>query len=364
MTQQMNNNEKRLKLFRHAEVAEPRFLGEGAWHEAWKVVKDGCERVLRIPKEVAYGKRVAFDSNALTAEYAATKLYYQSVNQAVPGAVPDFYEFYVSPDFTYTLESFGGDSLSLHTMTIEQAAHIGVQVGEIYRKTDQIEHGVEGLGYLIWTEEKKLHGSLSGDLHTFVREESDEQLADYKVLCEAYPEIQDDVVAQMLHAATELRNKQVSVPSLVNQDASPENILVKGNRVCLIDPYPIVYAPRGMAGNFMNLYENYFLALSQTERYRKHRFDTCEEQLKAIATGFLEGYCDGDESIIREVRGEQLLQLLETVYLHHQLLSQEELMREDIIRYGDKLAITTRLFELNDSLKQLARTCLTERWSL
>lgn len=357
---QQTNNDKRLKVFRHAGVVEPTFLGEGAWHEAWKVVKDDHERVLRIPKEVAYGKRVTFDYNALTAEYTATKLYYQSVNQAVPGAAPDFYEFYVSPDFTYTLESFGGDSLSLHTMTIEQATDIGVQVGEIYRKTEQIEHGVEGLGYLIWTEEKKLHGSLSGDLHAFVREESDEHLADYKALCEAYPEIQDDVVEHMLHVATELRNKQFPVPSLVNQDASPENILLKGHRVCLIDPYPIVYAPRGMAGNFMNLYESYFVALSQTERYRKHRFDVYEDQLKGIATGFLKGYSDGDESIVREVRGEQLLQLLETVYLHHQLLCQEELTREDTIRFGDKPAVTTRLFELSHSLKQFARTCLTD----
>lgn len=358
---QQTNNEKRLKVFRHAGVTDPNFLGEGAWHEAWKVVKDGYERVLRIPKEVAYGKRVTFDYNALTAEYAATKLYYQSVNQAVPGAAPDFYEFYVSPDFTYTLESFGGEPLSLHTMTIEQAIDIGVQVGAIYRRTDQIEHGVEGLGYLIWTEEKKLHGSLSGDLHTFVREEGDEHLADYKVLCEAYPEIQDDVVEHMLQVATESRNERVSVPSLVNQDASPENILLKGDCVCLIDPYPIVYAPRGMAGNFMNLYESYFVALSQTERYRKHRFDVYEDQLKGIATGFLKGYSGGDKSVIREVRGEQLLQLLETVYLHHQLLQQEELAREDIIRYGDKPAITTRLFELSHSLKQFARTCLIER---
>ncbi|MFP3393990.1 hypothetical protein SB782_35015, partial [Brevibacillus sp. SIMBA_076] len=88
--------------------------------------------------------------------------------------------------------------------------------------------------------------------------------------------------------------------------------------------------------------------------YRKHRFDVYEDQLKGIATGFLKGYSDGDESIVREVRGEQLLQLLETVYLHHQLSCQEELTREDIIRYGDKPAVTTRLFELSHSLKQFA----------
>ncbi|UTT43866.1 hypothetical protein [Exiguobacterium aurantiacum] len=128
--------------------------------------KDGHELVLRIPKEVAYGKPVLFDYDALMAEYAATKLYYQSVNHAVQGAAPDFYQFYVSADFTYTLELFGDAPLSLHAMTKEQASQVGVQVGEIYRKTDQIRHDVEGLGYLIWTDDKKLQGSLNGDLHT------------------------------------------------------------------------------------------------------------------------------------------------------------------------------------------------------
>lgn len=360
MTIQQRTKEKRIKAFRHAGVTEPIFLGEGAWHDAWKVSKDDRELVLRIPKEVAYGKPVLFDYDALMAEYAATKLYYQSVNRAFQGAAPNFFEFYVSAEFTYTLESFGGVPLSLPTMTKEQAVQVGSQIGEIYRKTDQIRHDVEGLGYLMWTDEKKLHGSLNGDLHTLIRQESTEHLADYKTLCAAYPEFKDDVVEQMLNAATALRNDQISVPSLVNQDASPENILLQGNRVCLIDPYPIVYAPRGMAGNFMNLYETFFVALSQTERYQRHRFDLCEAQLKGIAEGFLAGYSDGNPSIVREVRGEQLLQLLETAYLHHQLLLQEELTREDTIRYGSKEAITTRLFVLCDALKQFATSRLTE----
>ncbi|WP_236636659.1 hypothetical protein [Exiguobacterium sp. SL-9] len=86
----------------------------------------------------------------------------------------------------------------------------------------------------------------------------------------------------------------------------------------------------------------------------------CEAQLKGIAEGFLAGYSDGNPSIVREVRGEQLLQLLETAYLHHQLLRQEELAREDTIRYGSKEAITTRLFGLCHALKQFATSRLSE----
>ncbi|WP_214889265.1 hypothetical protein [Exiguobacterium sp. s142] len=347
-------NKARLKrVLQHADVSDPAFLGSGAWHDAWKVVKENRELVLRIPKDIAYGKSISFNEEELTAEYAATKLYYQSVNQAVNGAAPDFYEFYVSADLTYTLESYGGDQIDLHTMTKEQVLQIGKQIGGIYRKTDQVSQEISGMGYLTWTEEKGLHGVLEGELHAFIQEESAEHIADYETLCTVYPQFQDEKVPQALIAATELRNQQVVNISLVNQDASPENILLRDDQVCLIDPYPSLYAPRGMAGNFMNLYETFFLVLSQTERYKKHRFDLCEQQLKGMAEGFLAGYSEGNKAVIREVRGEQLLQLLETAFVHHQLLL-KDITPEDIIRYGDRQAIEARLFVLCEELKRFA----------
>lgn len=347
------NEEKLKRVLQHADVSDPVFLGSGAWHDAWKVVKANCELVLRIPKDIAYGKPVSFNEEELTAEYAGTKLYYQSVNEAVGGAAPDFYDFYVSADLTYTLESYGGEQIELHKMTKEQVLIIGKQVGKIYRKTDQISQAISGLGYLAWSEEKGLHGALDGELQAFIQEESAEHVADYETLCTVYPQFQDEGVIQALTLATELRNRQVLNVSLVNQDASPENILLRGDRVCLIDPYPSLYAPRGMAGNFMNLYETFFIVLSQTERYNKHRFDLCEEQLKAVAEGFLIGYSEGDKKVIREVRGEQLLQLIETAFVHHQLLL-KDITREDVIRYGDRQAIEARLLVLCEELKWFA----------
>ncbi|MDQ0427250.1 hypothetical protein QOZ98_000075 [Planomicrobium stackebrandtii] len=41
----------------HASVRDPIFLGEGAWHCAWKVQKAGGDFVLRIPKETLMGNR-------------------------------------------------------------------------------------------------------------------------------------------------------------------------------------------------------------------------------------------------------------------------------------------------------------------
>jgi len=337
----------------HVAVESPKFLGEGAWHHAWKVEKDGRELVLRIPKDVIYGKPAEFDEEELTAEYAATELYYRSVNEAVKGAAPELFEFHVSEQLSYTLESFAGKHIDLHELSRAQAVETGKALGEIYRKTEEIPHGLDGFGYLHWTEESGLRGSITGDVRRFLKEESEEHLADYRELSEARTEFQDAAMNDALNLAVELRERGFTQPRLSNQDASPENILINGTQICLIDPFPNIYYPRGMAGNFMNLYETFFIALSDTERYGKHRFADCADNLKAIADGFLDGYSAGDKRVQAEVRGEQLLQLLETGYSHFHLLS-GKLPEEARIRYGDKKQIEDRLATLAGELKGLA----------
>ncbi|MDN7243905.1 hypothetical protein [Planococcus shenhongbingii] len=343
----------------HADVKMLGFLGEGAWHYAWKVQKDHIELVLRIPKDVAYGKPVPFEEEALNAEYAGTELYYQSVNKAVDGAAPMLFEFHVSSELTYTLESYGGKQIDLHAMTKEAAFQTGKEIGEIHRKTEEVQHGLNGFGYLAWTQEKGLQGTISGDASEFLKEESEEHIADYQALCAARPEYEDNRVSEAIQLAVALRKKPFTKPFLVNQDASPENILLNGNRVYLIDPYPSIYYPRAMAGNFMNLYETFFITLAGTERYQKHQFKECEENLKLIAKGFIEGYSAGNPQIASEVRGEQLLQLLETAYSHYQLLS-EDLAEETRIRYGSKEEIENRLPQFSEELKVLAASQIDE----
>ena len=337
----------------HASVESAEFLGEGAWHDAWKVLKSGRDLVLRIPKETVYGKRVSFNEEELQAEYAGTELYYRAVNQAMPGAAPEFFQFYVTESLSYTLESFVGQQIDLHKMTEAEAFQTGKTLGEIYRKTEEVPHSLDGFGYLYWSEESGLRGSITGDVHRFLQEESEEHLEDYRALSESRAEFRDETVSDALKLATDIRKQRFTTPLLSNQDASPENILLNGTQLCLIDPFPSIYYPRGMAGNFMNLYETFFIALSETERYRKHRFSACAVNLKTIATGFMDGYRAGDQHIIAEVRGEQLLQLLETAFNHFHLLS-EELPEQARIRYGDKQQIEDRLTLLALELKGLA----------
>lgn len=337
----------------HAGLVLVGFLGEGAWHYAWQVYRSAQQLVLRIPKTIAYGKQVAFDEVALKAEYAGTKLYYQTVNKAQVGAAPLFFDYYVTPELTYTIETYAGSQIDLHTITLEKAYKIGLQTGAIHKATEEIPHKLTGFGYLAWSEEKGLHGTFNGDVRKFIYEESEEHLADYQALCEAFPDYDDILVKKALQLAANLRKKAFIKPLLGNQDVSPENILCNGENVCLIDPYLSIYYARGMAGNFMNLYETYFVTLADTERYKKHHFQDCIENLRMIAKGFIEGYSAGNQQIVGEVRGEQLLQLLETAHSHFRLLS-EDIASETEIRYGNKEQIKKRLVTLSKELKELA----------
>lgn len=343
----------------HAGVNRASFLGEGAWHYAWKVCREEKKLVLRIPKAIAYGKSVSFDEEAFKAEYAGTELYYWAVNKAQKGAAPDFFKFHVSSELTYTLETFRGKQIDLHSMTEKAAFQIGSKVGSIQRKTEDVPHGLSGFGYLTWSEENGLKGTLNGDVHEFLKEESKEHLADYQTLCLAHPKFEDSVVSKALQLAVTSRKKAFTKPQLVNQDASPENILIDENGLCLIDPYPSIYYSRGMAGNFMNLYETFFIALSDTPRYSRHQFSTCAAKLKLVAQGYITGYSAGNRQIASEVRGEQLLQLLETAYSHFCLLS-EDLAEETKIRYGSKEEIEARLPVFCEELKDLASSQIDE----
>jgi hypothetical protein len=154
------------------EEAQTSFLGEGAWHYAWKVAAKEGTRVLRIPKAVAYGEKISFDKEALMSEYSGTELYYRNVNRAVAGAAPEFFRFHVSKELTYTIESFAGESLNVRELTRQEAFEIGKAVGIIYRKTEEIPHGLDGCGYLDWSEEEGLKGSLAGNPFKWLQEES------------------------------------------------------------------------------------------------------------------------------------------------------------------------------------------------
>ncbi|MET0787445.1 MAG: hypothetical protein ABWX61_06220 [Paenisporosarcina sp.] len=318
-------------------------LGEGAWHRAWKLTSDQHEpSVLRIPKKIAYKKEVPYDESALKAEYGGTEIYYRSVNQVVSGAAPDKFVYHVSEELTYTVESFAGKHVNLHKLNREDAHQLGEDIGQLYRKIEQVEHGVEGIGFFAWNEERGVHGQFLSDYQKFIEDECTEIMDDYHELSKKRPLFNEPELKKAIQRICETRIKVINHPVLTNQDASPENWLIDKGQIRLIDPLPIVYFGEVMAANFMNLYETLFVELAHTERYGKHRFHECQETLQSIADGFIQGYCEQNPDLICILRGEQILQVLDTAVRHLQML-EAGLNQEQIIRFGSKEEVEERL---------------------
>jgi len=328
-------------------------LGEGAWHQAWKLTSEQHKPfVLRIPKKIAYKKEVSFDESALRAEYGGTEIYYRSVNQVVSGAAPEMFVYHVSKELTYTLESFAGNHVNLHKLNKDDAQQLGEEIGQLYRKVEQVDHGLEGFGYLTWNEEKGLHGLFLSDFEAFIEEECQEVLDDYNELSTKRPLFDNSDLKETIKKISETRLTVITHPVLTNQDASPENWLLDNGQIRLIDPLPILYFGEVMAGNFMNLYETLFVELAHTERYEKHRFHECKETLQSIANGFIQGYCAQNPELICILRGEQLLQVLDSAVNHVRML-EEGLNEEQIIRYGSKEDVEVRLTVFYHKLTEL-----------
>ena len=329
----------------HAKLTESVItdLGEGAWHRAWKLTSDQhAPLVLRIPKKFAYKKEITYDENALKAEYGGTEVYYKFVNQISPGAAPSTFFYHVSQDLTYTIESYAGIHVDLHQLSIESAHTLGGEIGRLYRNLEHVDHGLKGLGYLAWTKEHGLHGQFLSDYHTFIKEECNEVMEDYEELAAKRQTFNNPGLKDALLRICETRLNEISRPVLTNQDASPENWLLEKNQVRLIDPLPIVYFGEVMAANFLNLYETLFVELAHTERYGKHRFHECKVTLQRIADGFVHGYCSNDPHLIRVLRGEQVLQVLDTAVCHLRMI-ESDITEEQVVRYGSTGDVEKRL---------------------
>lgn len=344
--------EKALK-HAHYEYSKVENLGEGAWHRAWKVMSNKHDPVVfRIPKKIAYQKEVIYDESALKAEYGGTEIYYRCVNAVVAGAAPEMFENYVSAELTYTLESFAGNHVDLHHLNKEDAHILGVNIGQLYRKVEQVDHGIEGFGFLAWNEKQGTHGQFSSDFNAFIEEECQEVMDDYRELSAKSPLFETPQLKAAFLRICENRLNEITHPVLTNQDASPENWLMDKGQLRIIDPLPIVYFGEVMAANFLNLYETLFVELAHTERYGKHRFHECQEALQSIADGFIEGYCAEKPHLIALLRGEQLLQVLDSAIGHVRML-ETGLTEEQIIRFGSQEDVEKRLIVFGKKMNEL-----------
>mgnify|MGYP007130598716 FL=1 len=74
--------------------------------------------------------------------------------------------------------------------------------------------------------------------------------------------------------------------------------------------------------------------------------------MQCIADGFVKGYCAQNPDSIVILRGEQMLQVLDSAVNHVRML-EEGLNEEQIIRYGSKKDVEDRLSVFHDKLIEL-----------
>ncbi|HEU4964044.1 MAG TPA: hypothetical protein VFV52_09360 [Bacilli bacterium] len=332
------------------------FLGEGAWHEAYLLTMSDRRRlVMRFPKKVAYGQPVEYDEAAMKAEYAGTGYYYKLANQVEPGICPEEYDYHVSPELTYTLETYVGETIDMAIIDLETAYSIGYQRGTFMRKMDGVEPGVTGYAFLNWDEERgELRGQVDGDFRDNLREEQDDYRQDLDALLQSELAFDRAEVERKWQDVFARRAIDTETLALTNRDTSPENTVLVDGRLRVIDPLPILYSGKVMAGNVLNNYDALHPLYHTSPRYAKHRWNLYEDKLTRIADGFLDGYSQGDADLRRALRGEEFLMLLSMVAGHYALLQQEELSTSQIQRSGDRQAIEERLPKLLDRLEKFS----------
>ncbi|MBY6037792.1 hypothetical protein KUV80_14060 [Fictibacillus nanhaiensis] len=329
------------------DTTQVQYLGEGAWHQAYLIqLRTGEPVVVRFPKQEAYGRKIEFKEAACYAEYAGTKAYYELANRVKPGICPEFFQYHVEKDKTFTVESYAGKAIKLDTFTFMEAFQTGAELGEFFRYMHDAEHGLRGFGYLKWNG-TNIEGEVQSSVSESMKEENEEYITDFKEFINKYDGTIHPEVMTRLEECMQDRTLDDSRVVLANQDTSPENVLLHADgRLSLIDPVPILYSGDSLAGNFLNNYHTLFPTFFNSPRYAKHQFDLHEERLKTIADGFIEGYCNGDSEKKIRVKQEEFIQLTSLTASQFTVIQSKELTSEQRIRYGEKKVIKNRIPEL------------------
>ncbi|MGG0238920.1 hypothetical protein [Bacillus rhizoplanae] len=321
------------------------FLGEGAWHNAYLAETNDGPFVVRIPKKVAYDKEITFNETALLAEYRGTALYYEKANLIRPNICPEQFYYYVSPDLTYTVESFAGRTLSLDQETEASMQQYGYELGQFYYEMDQVPANEPGIGYFTWKNGKMI-GEITEDANSFFQEETTEYKADITELYQAGFSVDLSYLFPLID------ERIFSNITLTNQDNSLENLLLSNKQLRIIDPYPILYTGESLAANFIHNYRFTFPYYFNTERYKKHNFHTQIKKLRAMADGFCDGYTTVNKNLQFALDIECTLKMTNMIYNHYKAL-QQPLTREQEIRMGTHRQIEDRLQLLLSDLQQM-----------
>lgn len=327
------------------------YLAEGAWHEAHLIsTTETGPLVVRFPKPFSYGKPFMYNERELKAEYGGRGLYYRLANGVSKGICPPYYTYYVSPELSFTIETYSGPVMSLAAADEAEVARWGAQCGRFFRQMDRAGVEMEGFGFLDWND-GKLTGDHQQDFRAYWVEDTEGYMESWERLqCAGYGS-EAAGVKRMLEEIVPFRLRRTPGLSLTNRDVSPENLIICEAGVRLIDPVPIIYDGYAFAGNVLNNFNTLFPSFHRSPRYERHQFDRYRPLLRSFADGFLEGYAQGDPEMVYALRVEQFLMLLDLTCDHIGLL-EHDMTEEAVLRYGDKAAVEERIPAYIASLEQ------------
>ncbi|WLR47311.1 hypothetical protein LC065_17615 [Halobacillus litoralis] len=317
-------------------------LGEGAWHYAYLIESD--QLVLRIPKKFAYDQAVDFNRDQLMAEYGSTEAFYKTANQAQKGMCPEHFNYFINEDLTYTIETYVGATLGLEGQTQPQSRQYGREMGEFFRALEEIDPPYEGIGYLEIGENGELKGGLDMDLSACIVEEREEYEGELQVLLSSAYAFNKEKVAATGKKLIPNRSIDHEKRILTNQDTSPENLIFTKSGVKMIDPFPILYTGTSLAANHVFNYHTFFQTVYDTRRYAKGNYHRHAPLLRAHADGFIDGYAQGSIQKQTDLHIEVFLKLVTMAHTHFELLQEDRLTQEQIIRFGTKEQIEKRLY--------------------
>ncbi|HEX6287852.1 MAG TPA: phosphotransferase [Herpetosiphonaceae bacterium] len=320
-----------------------RQVGAGAWHDAYLVtLADGEQLVIRLRKQVIYGRQEAFDAQALHEEYAPVGVYYAQAHRCRPGVCPAIYTYHIAPDLICTIESYAGASIDLSSLTTGAALAYGRRVGDFFRAMHAIDPALDGFGLLGWRD-GRVAGQEQGDRAAIRQAEVlriQEQLE--RVLASDL-HFDRARVRRAVEHALEWRGGFDEPIALVNRDITPENLLIKADGALgLVDPVPLLHRPTRYASWFRFCYTFLLPALGDAPRYARHEFKRHAAIMAAIAEGYTAGYTQGDPALRHALDMEERLWLLGSTHDNYQLLN-SAISEEQRLRTGGKAAISTSL---------------------
>ncbi len=332
-----------------------RKLGAGAWHDAYLVYpQQGGKLVVRLRKQVIYGKTESPSEKELHEDYGPVGIFYDQANQIRPSICPVIYEYRLTPNLNFTIESYQGPTLSIPALTKQQAFDYGQQVGEFFRELYITPTTIPGFGELIWDGQ----GFIGEDQRelTIIWSEKVEQLqTQLEALINAEPNIDWLPVRERLDWVLQIRNHSQEPIVLINGDITPENFTTRrGKFRGLIDPVPRLHNAYHYAAFFAYCYKSYLINLADAPRYIHHYFDQFKVVLNAIGDGFISSYANKQQLIQQQLEAEYFLWSLHVAYENLHRLN-TELTPEIYLRAGDKPIIQARFRRCLQELGGLAK---------